>query len=175
MANAKKYIITSITLGAIAASSALLIGLANMVTRDRIKQNEIAKTKAGLAEIYGSNATYGDAIEINDKNYPHLLCYYPASIDEQVIGNVFKASGKNEFGDITLLVGVSTQNEAGHIYLITNTQSYASTLVNNYVGPYNNGRVSLDDVSCGATHGAELVKELVDEAVSWSTAQGGGN
>ncbi len=175
MSNAKKYILTSVTLGAIAASSALLIGLANMVTRDRIKQNEIAKTKAGLAEIYGSNAIYGDAIEINDKNYPHLLCYYPASIDEQVIGNVFKASGKNEFGDITLLVGVSTNNEAGQIYLITNTQSYASTLVNNYVGPYNNGRVELDDVSCGATHGAELVRDLVLEAVNWSIAQGGGN
>lgn len=175
MANAKKYILTSITLGAIAASSALLIGLANIITKDQIKKNENAKTKAGLAEIYGSNATYGDAIKIDDKNYSHLICYYPASINDELIGNVFKASGKNEYGDITLLVGVSTQNEAGHIYLITNTQSYASTLVNNYVGPYNNGRIDLDDVSCGATHGAELVRDMVLEAINWSTAQGGGN
>lgn len=175
MSNVKKYILTSVTLGAIAASSALLIGLANLITKDQIKKNEAAQTRAGLAQIYGSNATYGDAVVINDKNYSHLICYYPASIDNDPVGNVFKASGKNEYGDITLLVGVSTNNEAGQIYLITNTQSYASTLVNNYVGPYNNGRVELDDVSCGATHGAELVRDLVLEAVNWSIAQGGGN
>ena len=43
MPNKKHYILTSVTLGLIGAASALLIGVSNMITKERIAQNEINK------------------------------------------------------------------------------------------------------------------------------------
>ena len=40
MSDKKKYIVTAITLGVIAAGSAALIGVTNLVTRDQIATNE---------------------------------------------------------------------------------------------------------------------------------------
>ena len=40
MPNKKHYIITAITLGAIAAASAVLIASANLITKKRIEKNE---------------------------------------------------------------------------------------------------------------------------------------
>ena len=56
MSDKKKYVVTSITLGVIAASSAGLIGLANLITRDRIAQNEKDRINAGITRIFGQNA-----------------------------------------------------------------------------------------------------------------------
>ena len=39
----KHYIITAITLGLIAASSAVLIGVTNLITAKKIEQNEVMK------------------------------------------------------------------------------------------------------------------------------------
>ena len=50
------------------------------------------------------------------------------------------------------------------IYVVTNEQTYASTLVDNYINPLNHGDVNLDDVSCGATYGAKLVRSLITAA-----------
>ena len=55
MANKKHYIITSITLGIIAASSALLIGLTHVLTKDQIAKNEENKVNAGIQKIYGED------------------------------------------------------------------------------------------------------------------------
>ena len=52
----KHYIMTAITLGAIAAVSAGLIGLANLVTKDKIAKNEYNKTMSGIASIFGEKA-----------------------------------------------------------------------------------------------------------------------
>ena len=48
MPDKKQYIITSLTLGAIAAVSAAIIGLSNLITRDQIKRNEINKINSGI-------------------------------------------------------------------------------------------------------------------------------
>ena len=52
-------------------------------------------------------------------------------------------------------------------YTIVNEQTYASTLVDNYLVPLNNGSRDLDDVTCGATYGAKLVRDMVNEAQEW--------
>ena len=52
MSDKKRFIITSITLGAIAACSGVLIGVTNLITRDRIAQNEIDKVNEGMKAIF---------------------------------------------------------------------------------------------------------------------------
>ena len=60
MPSKKHYIITAITLSAIAAASGLLIGAANLITRDQIKKNEVKKFNAGIAAIFGEGAYTAD-------------------------------------------------------------------------------------------------------------------
>ena len=76
------------------------------------------------------------------------------------------------YGKISMLVGygkgiIPGGSEISYkfagIYLITNEQTYASTLVENYVTPLNNDDIKYDDVKCGATYGATLIKEMIEE------------
>ena len=170
MADKKRYIVTSVTLGVIAASSALLIGLTNLVTRNQIAQNEKNKINAGIVEIFGKTATISTEFGIKDSNltneYKYVQHIYSVSDGvEKQLGYAFKTTGSNMYGKISLLVGF---DETSHgfigLSLTVNEQTYASTLVENYVIPLNDGSGKIDDVSCGATYGAKLVRDMVNEA-----------
>ena len=48
-----------------------------------------------------------------------------------------------------------------------NEQTYASTLVENYVDPIknaNNKEDAIEDVKCGATWGATLIRDMINDA-----------
>ena len=55
-------------------------------------------------------------------------------------------------------------NEEGIAPLIIMEQSFATTLEDNYLTPLQNGERELEDVKCGATYGATLVKDMIKEA-----------
>lgn len=175
MSNKKHYVITALVLGGIGALAALLISLTNMITKDRISENEKKKIEQGLVEIYNKDTYFSDdIISISDSSYNYLQGYYEAFNSQQKdnkIGYVFQASGKNAYGEITLLVGIKLNADIGRIYLVKNDQSYATTLVDNYVDPYNQGNTKFIDmdVSCGATYGATLIRNMVLSASKYVT------
>ncbi len=168
--NAKKYIITAVTLGVIAAASAGLIGLTNLFTSKQIAINEQNKIKAGITEIFGENVEILEEKAINDKELKYTN--YEYTLAE---GLVFRTTGSNMYGKISMLVGYRKMVLPGgggdfeyhfcKIYLISNEQTYASTLVDNYVTPINDPDIDYDyeDVKCGATYGATLIKEMIEE------------
>ena len=78
------------------------------------------------------------------------------------------------YGKIAMLVGVNEDLTLGKIYLVTNEQSYATTLVDNYVDPFNAGNHEFDDVKVGATYGATLVHDMANEAIEYATSLKGG-
>lgn len=160
MANVKHYVIVSITLGAIAAASAALIGVTNLITHEKIVQNEQKKVQKGLVYIFG------DGVEIKEENdlnsYKYVTHYY--SLGDGKLA--FRTDGSNMYGKISLIIGFNA-NDFVRLYVITNEQTYASTLVDNYINPVNNGDATYDnpdDISCGATYGATLVREMIDDA-----------
>ena len=157
----KHYIITSITLGLIAAASGALIGLANLVTKDKIAQNEKDRINAGISEIFGKSATISSENEVSGYKYTNYLYY----VNESSLA--FRTEGSNSYGKVSLLVGFNYAEDeykfAG-LYVVVNEQTYASTLVANYLEPVNGGTRDLEDVSCGATYGAKLVRDMVNEA-----------
>ena len=167
MPSKKHYIITAITLGAIAAASGVLIGAANLITRDQIKKNEAKKFNAGIVAIFGEGAYTSDfSPNINDGYL--VSSYHVNNEDNSVKGWAVVASGSNMYGKISLIAGFDYDTKAFKgIYVTTNEQTYASTLVDNYINPLNNGDVQLDDVSCGATYGAKLVRDLVNASQSY--------
>ena len=68
------------------------------------------------------------------------------------------------YGKITLIVGMNSTYQFVKLSVVVNEQTYASTLVDNYINPLNDGSGNIDDVSCGATYGAKLVRDMVNEA-----------
>ena len=183
MPSKKHYIITSITLGIIAATSAALIGVTNLVTRDQIKKNEENKIKAGICEIFGKTAT------ISQKYECEQCANDPIKVDNYSIylGNIYSVNdgkehdrviveslaiqltGSNMYGKLSLLIGFdiySCHGEVGFVGVstIVNEQTYASTLEENYIDQINDGSKTIDDVTCGATYGAKLAKVMIEQA-----------
>ena len=165
MPSKKHYIITAITLGAIAAASGVLIGLANVVTDKRIKQNEVNRFNAGITAIFGEGSETTDFEKDTEDKIEYVDSSYHVTQADGTRGWAVLTTGSNMYGKISLIAGFDYDTKAFKgIYVVTNEQTYASTLVENYINPLNKGEVHIDDVSCGATYGAKLVRELVTAA-----------
>ena len=164
MANVKHYILTSITLGAIAAASALLIGGTNMITRDKIAKNEENKILSGITAIFGDTAVISNDQDINNEAYKYVEHVYEISLMDQESGYAFRTTGSNMYGKISLIVGFNLNNDFIRLTIVTDEQTYNTTLEENYIDPLNNNQRDLDDVTCGATYGAKLVRDMVNEA-----------
>lgn len=165
MANVKHYVITALVLGAIGGVSAAAIGGVNALTRDRITQNEIDKVNKGIKSLFSDEATIESEESLD--NYQFVNYVYCVNVDDNFVGYAFRTTGSNEYGKISLLVGLNKESESFSfigVSVITNEQTYASTLVDNYIDPLNEGERELSDVSCGATYGAKLVRDMVNEA-----------
>ena len=108
MPSKKHYIITAITLGAIAAVSAGIIGLTNLITKGPIAKNEKARIQKGISEIFGENAEIVGEFEIKDSIYSYLVYGYEIKNDESGLDKyAIRTSGYNTYGKVSLLVGVS--------------------------------------------------------------------
>ena len=159
----KHYIITAVTLGCIAAASAGIIGLTNLITRDRIAQNEQDKINAGIVEIFGKNAAAGEEKHLTGE-YKYVQYYYDVNNGSEKLGYAFRTSGSNMYGKISLMVGFYYATESFKaLSVVVNEQTYATTLVDNYINLVNEGKRQIEDVDCGATYGARLVRDMVDE------------
>ena len=164
MSNTKKYILTGVTLGSIAAVAAGLIAVTNLITEKRIKQNEQDKIIQGISKIFGK----GSLIKSEDdlSGFDYVVHYYEVgNSNNEFIGYAIKTVGSNMYGKISLIAGFdAVSHNFMSLDLISNEQSYATTLVDKYIVPLNENQRDLEDVSCGATYGATLVKDMVIDA-----------
>ena len=90
--NAKKYIITAVTLGVIAAASAGLIGLTNLLTAKQIQKNEQNKIKAGIVEIFADDAEILEEKAISDKSLKYTNYEYTLNK-----GVAYRTTGSNMY------------------------------------------------------------------------------
>ena len=179
----------SATLGTISLVCALLIALINMVTSPIIETNDKTTELNTCKEIFEkydeSNSDSKSGNDLSGKNEAIIKIIYAKDSSGSLLGTIYKVSGKNAYGTITLMVGIDANNSVCQVEFIENGQSFASTVnghvLENYpssestdvhVGAYeksNGDKISslessaIDeiDVKCGATYGATLVKELV--------------
>ena len=168
MSSKKQYVITSITLGAIAAASAGLIGVTNLITRDQIAKNEKDRITAGITRIFGQNAQISSENDV--EGFQYLQHLYKITGEQE--GYAYRATGSNNYGKISLIIGfklASSQYAFSGMYVVVNEQTYATTLVDNYINPVNSGDIDYstdESVKCGATYGAKLVRSMIDEATA---------
>ena len=164
MSNAKKYILTGVILGSIAAVAAGLIAATNLVTSKKIKQNEVNKVNAGIASIFGNDSKIKSEEDLSE--YQYAVHYYAVENSlSEFLGYAIKTSGSNMYGKISLIAGFDNATHAFmSLYMVSDEQTYASTLEEKYVAPLNSQERDLEDVSCGATYGAKLVRDMIKEA-----------
>ena len=167
---------------AIGAGSALLIGLTNVLTEGPIKKNQEANEQKALKNIYSKDdVDFGEKTDIKEdsKEYKYLLSYWnptkKGETADETYGYIFKTHGadKNNYGTVTMLVEITTKFEVGKISIVENTESYATTVQNDYVDKYNKGEIGLNDVNCGATYGATLIKEMSEAAKNYCVSNFG--
>ena len=179
----------SATLGIISLVCALLIALINMVTSPIIdtndKQTELTTCKEIFEKYDESKSESKSGNDLSGKDAAIIKIIYAKDSSGTALGTIYKVSGKNAYGTITLMVGIDANNSVCQVEFIENGQSFASTVnghvLENYpssestdvhVGAYEKSSgekiSSLDsskidgiDVKCGATYGATLVKDLV--------------
>jgi RnfABCDGE-type electron transport complex E subunit len=98
-ADLRRYLKVGAILCLIGGISALFITGANLLTAEKIKENELQKQEEALAEVYPSAVSYSDETTLSD--YTYLTNSWFAYGDEaksQTIGTIYKASGKNNYG-----------------------------------------------------------------------------
>ena len=169
MSNVKKYVLTAITLGLIAMASGLLIGATNLITAERIEKNNQLKIEKGIKEVLqtSDNPYIYEMDNGSLDGYKYLDKCYGVQADKDTpsfVGVAFLTSGSNMYGKVSLIIGFGADQSFKGVYFVTNEQTYASTLVENYIDPINAGTREIEDVKCGATYGATLVKDMINEA-----------
>lgn len=140
--------------------SAAIVGV-NALTKDKIAQNEKENKDKAMNQVF-PNCTFGETTNI--ENVEYLVSYTTASKENVEQGDVYYTTGKNMYGTISMMIAIYTDGNLGTISLVENTQSFASTVEDSYVKPYNENKQSIDDVKCGATYGATLIKNMAKAA-----------
>ena len=178
----KNLLKTSSVLMIIAGGAALLVGATNALTAPVIEQNNIIKEKTMLAKVYGEEASYlewksdsedqemkanGQYLESLTLNY--VTKVWTARKGSENLGHIARFYGKNGYGDIDMLVQVGLDGSLGNLFIISDTMSYKAKLESGYIDPFNasetDKQAALDDVKCGATFAAKLVKKGVEESL----------
>ena len=173
----KKILRIALTLMLVAGISGVVIVLLNnYVTASIIEENEIKKENNALALIY-PDSSYNVLEENVDGT---ILKITEAKKDDEVVGYIYKVTGKNSYGSITIMLGINSNGVVSKLTLTENTESFKTTVDEYVASKYLDDTVSLDnidsiDTKCGATYGAKLVKNLVNAALTHYNENYGGN
>ena len=150
----------------IAAICGLAVSGMNKVTSGIIERNQAEKEAALFKEIFAQYDIDNSQI-ITEGLSNEAITKKVVAKDQSgtLLGNVSTVSGKNSYGPIVLLVGISSDGKLVSIEFLENGQSYSSEVQSHVDSKYTSGLglsdVTAIDTKCGATYGANTVKELV--------------
>ena len=160
----KTVFIIAITLMLVSGISGALIVCLNHFTEPIIEENNKRIEQEKLAQIYQ------DATFTKVENVSGVDVLYEAHQNNELVGYVYKVSGKNAYGAISLLVGINPDGLIKRSVMLENTESFATEVNNHFASSYHEdmslAEVDSVDVKCGATYGAKLVKELINQALN---------
>lgn len=153
----------------IAAVCGLAVSGMNNVTSKIIERNQLEKEAALFKEIFPQySVDYSEIITEGLSSEAISKKVIAKNSEGQDLGNIYTVSGKNSYGAIVLLVGIGADGKLVSLEFLENGQSFSSEVQAHVDNKYSPG-LSLSDVTaidtkCGATYGANTVKELVTVA-----------
>jgi len=158
-----KRIKLTITLCIVAALSGLLISSVNTVTRPIIDKNAAEKEKSLYEEIFADIDTYEKNENVSDLISEQVVIYDSA---KNIIGYVYKATGVNGYGSITVLTGIDTEQKVKAIKYSAFSQTPGfgdkvkeDVFMNQFSG-MPTSTISVD-AQAGATYSSNLVGDVV--------------
>jgi len=156
----KDKLIIAIKLFIIAALSGLALFYINRITDPVIKDNRIKREEEKYEVIFPGYDSY----EKVEDDITQIALY---DSEKTLMGYIYSASMNNDYGSITLLVGISEADEIVKVEyaLLNQTPSYASKVENDdFLGLFTLTTTSDFedvDVKVGATYSAATTRDLV--------------
>ena len=156
----------ALVLFVIGALSGLIIYGVNELTEDTIAQNKIDREISYYKEIFN----LGDEVEITfdtidlDNGIEQEVTIYDSNDD--VIGYIYKATDKNNYGEITVLVGITTEGVISNVVIssTTNTPTFVQTIKSKYIGNFSGQ--DADDITIDSRTGATYTYTSVVEIIT---------
>lgn len=170
----KKKIMAPVVLFAICAVIGILMAVINSFTAPKIEENTINAQKEILKAFYSDMTEYKEVTDVEFVDY--VVAKYEILNDTTTIGYVYKASGNNSYGNITMLVAVTDGKISGVDYLNneqTKNPNVIETVGTGYVG--NNIDGDFTDTISGVTVGSKLVNKLMNAVKAQVASEGGNN
>ena len=176
-----------LVLSIVSGGMALALAGVNALTAGKIAENTAKKELEAKKSIF-PDCEYFEPTSIVQENPQYLKSVekvYTTNTKEDLKGLVYNCSGKNAYGEVAFMLGLDYNPDIEgpvdrfvfkKISVITNTESYGSTLTDKYINPLNDYYFSYTDpdaIKCGATYGAKLVRDMIMEAVSDANKQEG--
>ncbi|MDE6661201.1 MAG: hypothetical protein K2J93_05220 [Anaeroplasmataceae bacterium] len=182
----KKYTLTALVLTLIAGLCAALIACINLFTAPIITKNNEAK-KAKLCqevfETYDASKSSTITEGFSSSSIEEVIVAYDAS--GNFLGYIYTVDGSNAYGEIELLLGITSDSKLAGVRFITNGQSFSSEADKHLNTQYKENMAESDvdnldltksDVTAGATYASKLIRSLVKSAFEDAkTRQGGAN
>jgi len=166
-----------VVLGLITLVCALLLGLTNGVTADKIEQNNIDKRNAAMSEIM-SGAEFEDlntTVPAPDKDTPEITGVYKATRDGADAGYCVEVKPKGFGGVLTLIVGINADGTVAGAKVTSHAEtpglgakSQDAEWIAQYGGQAANGSLAVtkDGGTINAITGATITSRAVTKGVN---------
>ena len=183
-----KYLKISSILGAIALVCALILAAMNMLTSPVVAKNSEETELSTIVSIFSAYNKDKSEVVAGPYSSDYIESKTIAKDSNgNTLGIIYVVNGKNAYGNIKLMVAIK-DNKVYQVEFLENGQSFASTVdkhvhanypssekksvdvgftsdAQKFEGTLDEDDVANIDVACGATYGAKLVKELVNQAL----------
>jgi electron transport complex protein RnfG len=168
---------TALVLVVIGAISGLLIFGTNALTEEGIAANKLEKEQGfyrQLFDIDDSQDITTSVVVVEEDVFEEITI---TDSSDTIIGYIYKGNQTNNYGDVTVLVGINLSGEITEVIIssTTNTPTFVNIINTEYI--MNFSGQSFDDVNYDARTGASYtygsVSQVVEDAVTYYEANRG--
>lgn len=163
----REKLIVGIKLFLVAALSGGILFLINDLTAGTIEENRIKREEEKYSLIFPEMDSY-EKEEVKQGSIASSITIKDET--GTVIGTIYAASANNDYGSVSILVGIDGANTVSKVEysLLNQTPSYASKVNNpEFLGRFTGNESSHNyadfDVKVGATYSATTTRDLVAE------------
>lgn len=170
---------TALVLVVIGGLSGLIIYGINELTWERIEANIKAQEEAYYRDIFDLDDEFNMFLEINelDGNLDQEIVIYEADpenedlkLNDVIYGIAYKDITKNNYGDITIIVGIDLDGNIAKVVIGSNnnTPTFVNKIKTKYLDSFTNQDIS--DVSIDTFTGASYTYGSVTDAIDFASS-----
>lgn len=150
----------------IGSLSGIIIYGVNELTYEIIAQNKIEREISYYKELFNLEESVEitfETIALDNEIDQEVIV---SDLNDEVIGYIYKATDKNIYGEVTVLVGITIDGVISNAVISssTNTPNFVYLIKSEYIGNFSNQDVN--DISIDAKTGASYTYSSVVEIIT---------